>query len=178
MDLSWQRQKKAVKAENPIKKHWATPTVELNPRDVEPYVELTVLVMNRVLTEMREIYSCADNLRSLKFALYLFVISVFGQIFSGAQILFIGVNFLFVWPKLYERQGSKIDALFSKAWKIAAKIGSIGLKFLPKKIRTWLMENDMIASDSVSQDVLSSAGVALGEKEKEDEKSIVLKKEE
>lgn len=141
--------KKIGKMENPIKKRWTAPTVEVSPRDVEQCVELVVLVLNRSYTELREIYSCTYNIRSLKFAVYLVLFSIIGNVLSGIQILYFGLNLLFIWPKLYSNYSRKIDKFIDKFLGMRGALGELFLKLLPQKVRVWLSEENYSSAPHV-----------------------------
>mmetsp|Transcript_25914 Transcript_25914/g.35979 ORF Transcript_25914/g.35979 Transcript_25914/m.35979 type:complete len:266 (+) Transcript_25914:213-1010(+) len=133
--------KKLRKMDNPIKKHWTAPTVELSPREVEQCVELVLLVLNRTYTELREIYSCTHNIRSLRFALCLIILSIIGNMFSGCQILYIAINSLFIWPKVYAKNSQKVENFLSQVFKVLGSIGHRFLRLLPKDVATWMNED-------------------------------------
>eukprot|EP00211_Chloroparvula_japonica_P017535 CAMPEP_0119127748 /NCGR_PEP_ID=MMETSP1310-20130426/6172_1 /TAXON_ID=464262 /ORGANISM="Genus nov. species nov., Strain RCC2339" /LENGTH=271 /DNA_ID=CAMNT_0007118027 /DNA_START=137 /DNA_END=952 /DNA_ORIENTATION=- len=124
---------------NPLKKQWVGDVVHFHSHDIEQIVQMFVLVLNRSITLLREIYSCTDNLKSMKFALFLTVLSIIGQIFSGESVAYFVIVGLFVIPKLYQKKPKTVNSIVGKVMSFHDRCGAILLGLMPKPLRTWMV---------------------------------------
>ncbi|KAL6059856.1 Reticulon-3 [Balamuthia mandrillaris] len=104
-------QLKKEKPENPFLPKLRNPYVATR-ETLEPHADAIVQLANDAATVARAILYFTDNALTFKVALFIWVLSVIGRLFSGLTLLYMTFIAAFIWPRIYLEKKKDIDRVF------------------------------------------------------------------
>jgi len=96
----------AVKLKNP----WVATRTTL-----EPHVDAVVGVINDFVDLAREVLYIKDYAQTAKVAVFIWLLSIVGKLFSGTMLLYMSFLTLFIWPRIYQEKQNDIDRYYNLA---------------------------------------------------------------
>ncbi|XP_012672474.1 reticulon-4-like isoform X3 [Clupea harengus] len=83
--------------------------VALSDEAVQKYSDLALGRMNSGLIELRRLFLVEDLVDSLKFAVFMWILTYIGALFNGLTLLILGLVSAFGCPLVYEKHQTQID---------------------------------------------------------------------
>eukprot|EP01104_Vermistella_antarctica_P020364 TRINITY_DN8692_c0_g1_i1.p1 TRINITY_DN8692_c0_g1~~TRINITY_DN8692_c0_g1_i1.p1 ORF type:complete len:253 (-),score=88.21 TRINITY_DN8692_c0_g1_i1:177-902(-) len=123
---------------NPLVARFGDKKFRISTEFAKEVAEVKVIGVNALIDCLTDAFYCRNNVKSLKIAGLLYVVSVVGSWFSALTLIYVGVLFAFVWPKLYEVKQKEIDQVFGLINAQVAKYSQLVLSKLPPSIRAKL----------------------------------------
>jgi len=105
---------KKERVENPFLIKLKNPYIATNFA-LEPHSDCIIGLVNDFLDTSRSVLYFTDNLYSLKVAALLWILSVFGKLFSATTLLYIVFLIAFTWPRIYKEKKTQIDQAYELA---------------------------------------------------------------
>ncbi|KAA0717516.1 Reticulon-4 Foocen [Triplophysa tibetana] len=87
--------------------------VALKTDVVQEYSDVALRRINGGLTELRRLFLVEDLVDSLKFAVFLWILTYVGAVFNGLTLVILGLVGAFSGPVIYEQHQAQIDAFVS-----------------------------------------------------------------
>jgi len=107
-------QMKKEPAENPFAVKLNNPWV-VSRSSLEPHVDAVVGVINDFADLAREVLYIKDYAQTAKVAVFVWLLSIVGKLFSGTMLLYMSFLTLFIWPRIYQEKQTDIDRLYNLA---------------------------------------------------------------
>ncbi|KAM9726307.1 reticulon-1-A-like [Menidia menidia] len=80
------------------------------PEDlVQVYGDLVLARLNRTVGELRRLFLVEDLVDSIKFAVFMWILTYVGALFNGLTLLILGLIGVFSCPIIYEKHQAQID---------------------------------------------------------------------
>ncbi|CAN9499513.1 unnamed protein product [Ophioblennius macclurei] len=90
-------------------KQYLDQEVALSEDLVHKYSDLTLEKINKVIGELRRLFLVEDLVDSIKFAVFMWILTYVGAFFNGLTVLILGVIGVFSCPIVYEKHQAQID---------------------------------------------------------------------
>eukprot|EP01126_Amoeba_proteus_P035583 TRINITY_DN3591_c1_g1_i9.p1 TRINITY_DN3591_c1_g1~~TRINITY_DN3591_c1_g1_i9.p1 ORF type:complete len:145 (+),score=4.89 TRINITY_DN3591_c1_g1_i9:296-730(+) len=101
------------------------------------FVDGTLVTINKLfsllVTSILTAALTSDFSLMIGLSFKLVVTSVIGNLFNTVTLLWLGVNFLFVWPRLYERKRTQFDKLYHSIYLFLESVMTTAAVFLPSR---------------------------------------------
>jgi hypothetical protein len=124
-------------AENPFLVKLRNPLV-VSRATLEPHIDAIVGVLNDFLDLSRAVLYITEWSLTAKAAVFIWLVSIVGKLFSGTCLLYMSFLAAFVWPRIYQEKQADIDRLYNLALEKINFYISLALAKLPlgKKKKT------------------------------------------
>ncbi|XP_026112061.1 reticulon-4a isoform X1 [Carassius auratus] len=104
---------------------------------VQKYSDTALAHINCVIKELRRLFLVEDLVDSLKFAVFMWILTYVGALFNGLTLLIMGLIGTFSWPVIYEKHQAQIDHYYGLVNKqIKDVMGKIQAKIPGAKPKT------------------------------------------
>jgi hypothetical protein len=100
--------------QNPFLERFKDDKHHISKETIQKHLETFADLINLTLDYFQNIFYCLNNVESLKFVLYFYIVAFVGFYFSGLSLIYLIVVALFVWPRLYQEKKKEIDFTYQK----------------------------------------------------------------
>ncbi|KAM7408242.1 hypothetical protein PAMA_002103 [Pampus argenteus] len=83
--------------------------VALSEDMVHKYSDVVLTKLNKTISELRRLFLVEDLVDSIKFAVFMWILTYVGALFNGLTVLILGVIGVFSCPIVYEKHQAQID---------------------------------------------------------------------
>ncbi|KAM7385170.1 hypothetical protein PAMP_001266 [Pampus punctatissimus] len=83
--------------------------VALSEDMVHKYSDVALTKLNKTISELRRLFLVEDLVDSIKFAVFMWILTYVGALFNGLTVLILGVIGVFSCPIIYEKHQAQID---------------------------------------------------------------------
>jgi len=126
---------KIPNVENPLAAKLNNRKLYIEPAQIDQHLELIVKVINLILERLREVYLCTNNVLSAKFAFGFWVAAILGNLFQTKTLIFLGIEFAFIWPRLYEEKHAEIDKIAGIVRQKVNELTTLAISKMPDNIK-------------------------------------------
>jgi len=117
--------------QNPLTERFRNKNFKISKEHLAELIEIFVETVNHVEEDLRYVFLFTEPMKSLKFAVAVFVASLIGKWVSFVTLFVILLWFAFIFPKVYELYHKEIDHFHATAHKHAQNYIEIGLSKIP-----------------------------------------------
>jgi len=100
--------------QNPFQANLQNP-YQASKYTLEPHAEAIIGIINDVVYVWTSVLYFTDTVYSLKVALFIWILSVIGKLFSGTTLLYMTFLTAFIWPRIYQEKQVQIDQMYELA---------------------------------------------------------------
>jgi len=94
---------------NPLTTRIDRKKIQISKKHLDHHVDLFVDFVNFALDRFTYIFFVENLLDSLKYAVYIYLLSWLGELLSGIMLIFLVTLFAFLWPRVYEEKNKEIE---------------------------------------------------------------------
>eukprot|EP01120_Amphizonella_sp_Union-15-10_P017390 TRINITY_DN9639_c0_g1_i1.p1 TRINITY_DN9639_c0_g1~~TRINITY_DN9639_c0_g1_i1.p1 ORF type:complete len:187 (+),score=24.88 TRINITY_DN9639_c0_g1_i1:247-807(+) len=91
----------------------------VSDENVRAHVDSLIKIWNVLVYNAISIFSFSNPRKSIKIGVTFFVLALVGRYFSDITVIYLGITFGFLWPKLYKEKKTQIDSFYDTAMKRA-----------------------------------------------------------
>jgi hypothetical protein len=125
-------------AENPFKERFKNAQFHVSKESAEQHMKTVLDLVNLAIDKFKVVLYCTNNLLTLQFAFFLYLIATVGAWFSGATLFYLVLLGFFVWPRLYEEKQKEIDQLYSLVMTQVNNYFQLALSKIPPSVTSKL----------------------------------------
>jgi len=100
------------KVENPFVERFKDTTFHVTREDLHKHVDTVLDIINNGIDTLREVFYCTNNLLTLKWALYFYLLATVGNWLSAITWIYLIGVVHFIWPRLYKEKKTEIDQVY------------------------------------------------------------------
>jgi len=121
--------------ENPLAQRLGEYDFKIKTANVEPYLHASIRAINLAVFQLKPAFTCEHPILTAKVACVLLVTAMIGKCFSTAALLYIGILFLFIWPRLYHEKRVEITEAYIKARDKVHELSKMALEKMPDSVK-------------------------------------------
>eukprot|EP01103_Thecamoeba_quadrilineata_P017485 TRINITY_DN6227_c0_g1_i1.p1 TRINITY_DN6227_c0_g1~~TRINITY_DN6227_c0_g1_i1.p1 ORF type:complete len:214 (-),score=42.46 TRINITY_DN6227_c0_g1_i1:27-668(-) len=130
-----QAEKKGDEFVNPLEANLKDINFKADTLKLDQHLELLLYGINIFLHNFKEALLCHNILLTLQFVGGLFIAAILGTWFSTTTLIYFGLLFGFIWPRLYHEKQEQIDQYAGQIKQRAADLTSQVVEKLPPNIK-------------------------------------------